>query len=177
MLFSDDFFNHITQKLDKTKGQMAKELYGGYTYDLALPQGWVDKFARITGQPSWKVPGFFVWLYIGGGPITGQPAPLTLDACKWLKSYEDVMVLVKDGTSFELFYHDSGHVGPYSDFATALDGAIKRLNDTSGKSITIVARDNPGFPVHRVYHQPMSDQRYEVKQLAINSGAWWDGQR
>jgi hypothetical protein len=57
----------------------------GYTvYDCALPQPWVDHVFELTG--TYPV-GMFVWCYDTAKNF-GEPAPLTPDAAKLLRSYE-----------------------------------------------------------------------------------------
>lgn len=48
----------------KSKGRLAEDLYGGQTYDCALPQSWVDGMVDALGLPAdYYLAGQFVWLY------------------------------------------------------------------------------------------------------------------
>ena len=76
------------QELDRiriTKGELANELYGAHTFDLALPQPWVDA-CRDRG---YDVRGECVWIYRHGF-ICGEPAALTLDFFNWYLEQYDV---------------------------------------------------------------------------------------
>lgn len=66
-----------------TKGELAKQLYSGQTYDVSLPQKWVNDFKTKTGfDPVSQV----VWLYTDRDSI-GRPAPLTKEAKAAIEKY------------------------------------------------------------------------------------------
>ncbi len=59
----------------QTTAEIADRLYFGITYDTALPQLWVDEYARYGYNPV----GDFVWIY-PEGYIMGMPGPLCQEA-------------------------------------------------------------------------------------------------
>lgn len=88
MLYSYDFYRNIEVKDSTTKQERADHLYGGITYDTALPTGWVDYvIGRLPKYSRADIVASFVWLYPSGN-IMGQAAPLTWDACRILQEIE-----------------------------------------------------------------------------------------
>lgn len=85
--FADDFMHHIELKDRTTVGERAKFLYGKFTYDTALPERWLKHFSAVVDEPRAVVSSQFVWIYPPSS-IFGQPAPLTIEACKLLALYE-----------------------------------------------------------------------------------------
>lgn len=70
----------MTPGAPATVGELAKRLYGGMTYDVALPLEWLRRFKELTGlDPR----GHFVWLYPLGGAC-GIPGPLTIEGLEAL---------------------------------------------------------------------------------------------
>ena len=61
-----------------TKGDLANEIYKGMTFDVSVPQDWLNSAVDKLGCDY----GFFlsgvVWLYEQGS-LWGSPAPLTTD--------------------------------------------------------------------------------------------------
>ena len=86
MLSSTDFRHHLKVKSSISKNERAKQLYGPYTFDCALPVGWLDRASQILDKPAWNISESFVWLYLANED--GQPAPLTLEACDWLETIQ-----------------------------------------------------------------------------------------
>jgi len=82
----DTLREHIEQKDKITKGERAEFLYPSarYSWDTALPEGWVNHVARLGLRADEIIP-HFVWGY-GTGTIEGQPLPLTLRGCEILRS-------------------------------------------------------------------------------------------
>jgi len=85
----EDFRMNLEVKNNISKKQLAERIYGGITYDTALPQQWItwaSKLSVLAGD--YKDMEFFcqhfVWLYPHGN-VMGQPAPLTLEACDVLE--------------------------------------------------------------------------------------------
>ena len=84
MITAKDFRLHVESKNKQTKGEIAKHLYGPYTYDTALPIDWVTKVQKETGYKD--VASHFVWIYMHNH-YTG-PAPLTIEGCNILAEIE-----------------------------------------------------------------------------------------
>lgn len=63
------------------KGDLAKQLYPDHTYDLALPQEWVNKMTTEGFDPR----GHAVWIYQHGF-VFGEPAALTQEFFNWYLS-------------------------------------------------------------------------------------------
>ncbi len=73
-----------------TKGELAKQVYGDATYDIALPQQWLDDAVEELGVDYHVFLSGVVWLYPNpdspkSGTILGLPAPLTIDHLVWLR--------------------------------------------------------------------------------------------
>ena len=66
-----------------TKKELADSIYGHLTYDLALPQSFVDYCLERGFDPRPDI----VWLY-APNDLIGFPAPLTLDALRWMVTYD-----------------------------------------------------------------------------------------
>ena len=88
MLNSSNFKMHIESKDRITKQERANHLYSQYTFDTALPQDWVNSVVIQTGRTHEEVVSQFVWLYFDHSSF-GQPAPLSLDACDTLFTFEE----------------------------------------------------------------------------------------
>ena len=67
-------------ELEFTKDELAKLLYPGVTYDVALPQQWVDEVTNEHFDPRYCV----VWGYTSRQPIYGEPLALTQEAYRSL---------------------------------------------------------------------------------------------
>lgn len=82
---ADDFKKYL--KLNApTKGEIAEKLYGNLTYDIALPNGFISEMVEFNHTVP-EITLSFVWIYPPGSTF-GEPAPLTLKACDWLKQYQ-----------------------------------------------------------------------------------------
>ena len=66
-----------------TKGALAAQVYSGATYDVAIPQQWLDKAVEQLGVEYSLFLSGVVWLYPTGCPV-GILAPLTIDHLYWL---------------------------------------------------------------------------------------------
>jgi len=66
----------LTPRLDpETVERVAARVFGGMTYDYALPIEWLRRFEKLTGlDPR----GHFVWLYPKGS-MAGIPGPITVE--------------------------------------------------------------------------------------------------
>jgi hypothetical protein len=62
----------------------------GHVFDYALPQGWLDEIAEVTGQYA---PGFFVWIYDKQGGLCGRPYPIVPEGHELLANYEHKLKL------------------------------------------------------------------------------------
>lgn len=80
-----------------SRGELAAELYPETTFDLALPQPWVNRHAAAFSEavripcPGGETVGAdlpcgFVWIYPQGS-IFGEPAPLFKEAGDWLQMH------------------------------------------------------------------------------------------
>lgn len=69
---------------DVTKGDVIESLGATFTYDTALPQGWVDDVEDKTGQNPCP---HFVWSYQEEGGVWGRPFPITEAGKLILKIY------------------------------------------------------------------------------------------
>ena len=63
-------------ELEFTKDELARILYPGVTFDIALPQDWVDRVSHEHFDPRTNV----VWGYTKRCTILGEPLALTTEA-------------------------------------------------------------------------------------------------
>jgi hypothetical protein len=72
-----------------TKGELAKQVYGDATYDIAVPQPWLDSVVEQLKVDYHVFLSGVVWLYPDmpstHSPLLGLPAPLTIDHLVWLR--------------------------------------------------------------------------------------------
>lgn len=64
--------------------KLAEVLYPGVSYDVALPQMWVDDCSR---NKSFDPRGMVVWGYPTRSNIFGDPLPLTIEAQDFLTEH------------------------------------------------------------------------------------------
>ena len=61
----------------ENKDQIAERMYPGVTFDVALPQPWVDMMQELI-YPKVEVPPHFVWGYPEGN-MGGIPLPISTE--------------------------------------------------------------------------------------------------
>jgi hypothetical protein len=77
-----------------TRGELAERMFEGETYDMALPQQWVNHVLEHLPEarsPEWGSFYFgFVWLYDEQAKHCGRPAPLFREAREMLDKYNEI---------------------------------------------------------------------------------------
>lgn len=68
------------RELEFTKDELARILYPGIPFDVALPQSWVDEVTFDVFDPRVNV----VWGYTPRNKVFGEPLALTTDAYRTL---------------------------------------------------------------------------------------------
>jgi hypothetical protein len=95
----------VQRRRRMTKLELAEKLLADKTYDLALPQPWVDDVADLLKRRGsiWEYRDItygFVWLYDKEAGMCGRPFPLTYQARRILMMVENPQPLVIQRTFF-----------------------------------------------------------------------------